>query len=75
MNNRKKQTTMNYIQRRMTIIFNEWARRYAKDPDSFSEILDAKGKPVKNYGKQCALYFEQLAIELDAAKKLPRPPK
>ena len=62
-----------YEQQRMTIIFNEWAARYAADPDSFSDILGADGNPVKDYGQLCAIYFEKIANELDAAGKLPLP--
>ena len=49
---------------RLAAIFNEWARRYAEDPDSFGEILDADGQPVTDYGERCAVYFEQIAAEL-----------
>lgn len=45
-------------------IFDEWARRYAEDPQSFSEILDSNGKPATDYGERCAVYFEQLAREV-----------
>lgn len=48
----------------LAAIFNEWARRYAADPGSFGEILDADGKPVTDYGQQCAVYFEQIYDEI-----------
>jgi hypothetical protein len=64
---------MNTTQQRMTAIFNEWARRYAENPDEFGAILDADGKPVEDYGLCCALYFEKIADEMDAAGQLPRP--
>ena len=64
---------MNTTQQRMTAIFNEWARRYAENPDDFGAILDADGKPVDDYGQQCALYFEKIADEMDAAGLLPHP--
>lgn len=55
-----------YHQRRVRI-FNEWARRYAEDPESFGPILDADGKPATDYGEQCAVYYDQIAAEIDAA--------
>lgn len=64
---------MNTTQQRMTLIFNEWARRYAADPSSFGEILDANGRPVTDYGERCTLYFEEIARGMDAAGQLPRP--
>jgi len=64
---------MNIAQQRMTIIFNEWAARYAAKPEDFSGILDADGKPVEDYGANCTHYFGKIAQELDAAGKLPRP--
>ena len=60
-------------ERRMAIVFNEWAKRYAENPDEFSEILDADGKPVTDYGECCTHYFNRLAIELDGKGLLPRP--
>lgn len=53
------------IRTRMAAIFNEWAKRYAENPENFEEILDSDGKPVTDYGDRCALYFEQLANELN----------
>lgn len=46
-------------------IFNEWAKRYSENPEEFSSILDSEGKPAKDYGHACALYFEQLDYELN----------
>jgi len=60
------------IQKRLTIIFNEWAKRYAADPASFSDILDKEGNPVEDYGRCCAIYFDKIAKEMDAAGLLPR---
>lgn len=68
-----KGLTMNTTQQRMAAIFNEWARRYAENPDDFGEILDADGKPVDDYGQRSALCFEKIADEMDAAGQLPRP--
>lgn len=59
--------------RRMVKIFNEWARRYSEDPKSFSEVLNAKGEPVKNYGECCAVYFNQIASDMDKKGLLPKP--
>ena len=63
---------MSITQQRMTIIFNEWAARYAANPQDFGAILDAAGKPVSDYGQNCAHYFDKIARELDSAGKLPR---
>lgn len=62
---------MNYIQQRMTIIFNEWAKRYSESPEEFKDVLDIDGKPSKDYGECCTLYFEKIADELDKAGLLP----
>ena len=58
---------------RMAIIFNEWAKRYAENPDEFDDILDEDGNPSSDYGESCAIYFHQLANELDERGQLPRP--
>lgn len=60
------------IHARMAGVFNEWARRYAEDPASFGEVLDKDGKPITDYGAQCATYFTQIAGEMDAKGQLPR---
>lgn len=64
---------MNAQQKRQAAIFNEWAKRYAEDPDSFSNILDADGRPAEDYGEQCAMYFDDIAQEMDAKGLLPIP--
>lgn len=64
---------MNTTQQRMTAIFNEWARRYAENPDGFDEILDGDGKPVADFWQRCMLYFEEIADDMDAAGELPKP--
>jgi hypothetical protein len=51
----------------MAAVFNEWARRYAANPEDFDEILDAEGKPVEDYGDRCAVYFHKIADEMEAA--------
>ena len=63
-----------YVLKRMGCVFNEWARRYAADPESFNGILDDLGNVVTDYGERAALYFERLAAEMDAASVLPQPP-
>jgi len=63
---------MNTTQQRMTAVFNEWARRYAADPDEFGAILDADGNPVEGYGQCCALYFKKIADDMDAEGLLPK---
>lgn len=68
-----KSPSPSITQQRMTMIFNEWARRYAEDPEGFSSILDGDGQPIEDYGEACALYFTQIADEMDAGGLLPRP--
>ena len=63
---------MNITQTRMAAIFNEWARRYAENYDDFRAILDADGKPVEDYGQQCALYFVEIADDMAANGLLPK---
>ena len=65
--------TKNVAMQRMAGIFNEWARRYSEDKKSFTDTLDSNGKPVEDYGDCCALYFRDLANEMDAKGLLPRP--
>lgn len=55
----------------MTETFNEWALRYAQNPEKFGEVLDEDGKPVEDYGKRCAIYFTEIATELDDKGLLP----
>lgn len=57
---------------RMTAIFNEWAKRFADDPNAFGAILDANGRPVSDYGECCAIYFTRIAGEMDSADLLPK---
>lgn len=64
---------MSIITERLTIIFNEWALRYSENPDEFGEILDDEGKPVEDYGQQCARYFCEIAADLGSKGLLPRP--
>lgn len=65
---------MNTVTRkRMTLIFDEWARRYSENPDDFENILDENGNPVEGYGESCALYFAMIAQEMDANGLLPLP--
>lgn len=58
---------------RMAMIFNEWAARYAADPESFGPILDESGNPVEDYGVNCSFYFNQIADDMDAKGILPTP--
>lgn len=64
---------MTTIETRLTMIFNEWADRYAKNPDEFGEILGEDGNPVSDYGEMCMRYFYKITAEMDAAGLLPRP--
>lgn len=64
---------MTTTEQRMTMIFNEWALRYSKNPDEFGEILDPDGKPVDDYGESCMRYFIKIANEMDELNLLPLP--
>ena len=63
--------TKSVVQARMSAIFNEWAKRYAENPDEFDDILDDNGVPVDDYGDRCAIYFADLAREMDEKGLLP----
>ena len=52
----------------LAAVFDEWAKRYAENPDEFGAILDDDGKPVEDYGLRCAIYFDHLVSELFAIK-------
>jgi len=65
-------TTPSITQQRMAAIFEEWAARHATNPNAFDDFL-ADGRAIIHYGTRATLYFEQIAAELDAANKLPRP--
>ena len=64
---------MTTTETRMMIIFNEWAARYAANPDEFSNILGEDGRPVADYGESCMRYFCKIACEMDADGRLPCP--
>jgi len=66
-------TAMTTTQQRMTAIFNEWARRYAENPDGFSEIIGPDGSAVEDYGESATRFFCLIADEMDQAGVLPRP--
>ena len=61
------------IHRRMALIFNEQAERYAKNPDEFGEILNEDGTVVSDYGETSAIYFNKIADEMDSENLLPKP--
>lgn len=63
---------MTITEQRMTMIFNEWALRYSKNPEEFDGILDENGKPFEDYGESCMRYFIKLTDELDEAGILPK---
>lgn len=66
--------TMNVTQQRMTMIFNEWAKRYSENKDAFGDMFNEKGEIIQDYGEKCTLYFEKIAKELDEKNLLPVPP-
>lgn len=45
-------------------VFNEWNRRYAENPEDFTDSVDSEGKPLADYGEECAHYFEKIEAEL-----------
>ena len=45
--------------------FNEWVRRYAKEPESFDPILDDEGNAVEDYGYVSARYFDEIMREVN----------
>lgn len=65
----KKKMTLPEI--RCKMIFNEWAERYAENPEDFGEILDDDGVPIEDYGETAMRYFFKIASEMDNAGKLP----
>ncbi len=64
---------MTVTETRMTMTFNEWARRYADNPGEFGEIIGPDGKAVADYGERAMRTFNRIADEMDAANALPRP--
>lgn len=60
------------IHKRMAMIFNEWARRYAANPDEFADILGPDGKAIEDYGERATSYFHRIANEMDDKGQLPR---
>jgi hypothetical protein len=49
----------------LTEIFNEWARRYQEDPESFSKVLDLDGNVIDDYAVSAATMFLQIQGELN----------
>jgi len=45
-------------------IFNEWARMYADDPESFSDILDENGNAITDYGINAANTYAMIESDL-----------
>lgn len=68
-----KELNMKITQQRMTMVFNEWAKRYAENPNEFTSILDDDGNPIADYGESCTRYFTKLAGEMDSKGILPKP--
>ena len=60
-------------QKRMELIFDEWQRQYAANPESFAEILDEDGNAVQGYGAGAARTFKRIADEMDDKGLLPGP--
>ncbi|SEG12561.1 hypothetical protein [Marinobacterium lutimaris] len=64
---------MNLTRSQLVAVFNEWATRYADNPDEFEEILDDDGVPVEDYGERCAVYIQKVAEEMEGSGILPLP--
>ncbi len=45
-------------------LFNEWAKRYSENPNSFGVILNESGQPISDYGEKCSKYIQILNKEL-----------
>lgn len=56
--------TINLTIEQAADVFNEWARRYAADPESFGPVLDVNGQVVEDYGRSCSVYFKRIADDL-----------
>ena len=62
---------MKIKEKRMSLIFNEWARRYSENPDDFGKILGEDGEPIEDYGESCMRFFCWIEKEMDEAHLLP----
>ena len=60
---------INITRAEMTAVFNEWARRYAQNPDEFAQILDADGKAEASYGEGATRVFVKIADEMKAGTR------
>ena len=59
-------------EQQMAAVFNEWARRCAEAPETFTEILDQQGRPIPDYGLRAARTFAHIAAEMQARDAVPR---
>lgn len=57
-------TSITVTEERLAVLFDEWNRRYAENPDSFSENLDGDGNAITGYGANCARYIVKLNEEI-----------
>ncbi|MCB1865797.1 MAG: hypothetical protein KDG50_10225 [Chromatiales bacterium] len=48
----------------MSTVFDEWARRYAENPEQFDSILGPDGKPREAYGDHCVDTFWTIYDEI-----------
>ena len=65
-------TTNNLSLQRLGLIFNEWNRRYASDPEKFISSLTENGEASRSYGEMCAAYFTELEQDMDSLELLPK---
>jgi hypothetical protein len=62
---------MQITKHNMALVFDEWAKRYSENPDSFTGVLDENGSPIEGYGNMCAAFFTQLNEEMKSAELVP----
>jgi hypothetical protein len=67
------ESAVNLTRNQLAAVFNEWAIRYADNPDAFGEILDDDGIPIEDYGDRCVAYLEKVAEEMEGSGVMPPP--
>ncbi len=50
---------------KLEMVFDEMAKRYADNPTEFKALLNKKGRPYKNFGKEQAAWFLQVSEEME----------
>lgn len=52
--------TKTFDDTRLVVLFNEWVKQYAENPDEFGELLDENGNPYPDYGSECVAFLKKL---------------